>query len=265
MNVATILPQNYLHLTKDDDYFMCLGHLINKPGYEEYTEFFKERAAAGKFVIMDNGLIEGDQRPIKELAEKANAIGASEMVLTDVFCDCNATLDAIESDLHFLKDIDHPPVMLIAQGNTIEEWVRCAATLISRYWPMKFTLGVPKVLVQIGGRDGRIAALYRLCEICPIAKHLNVHLLGCWTTPIEILMLDKIQEGGSRCLPQIRGVDSAIPFVFARAGLRINESDRPDKEPIDFKHSDVDTALLKKNIKDWRKACSAKYRNWWNL
>ena len=75
-------------------------------------------------------------------------------------------------------------------------------------------------------------------------------------------MLDKIQEGGSRCIPQIRGVDSALPFVFARANLRVNEADRPDKEPIDFQRSVVNERLLKRNIRDWRKACSSEHRGW---
>lgn len=265
MKVATILPQNYLHLTLDDNYFMCLGHLINEPGYEQYTRFFAERANEGKYVIMDNGLIEGNQRPIQELAKKAMLIGASEMAVTDVFCDCEATLDAIGRDLDVLNNVEHPHVMLIAQGKDIDEWVHCAHQLIMRYRTADFTLGVPKVLVELGGRDGRIAALYKLCEVCPPAKHLTVHLLGCWTTPLEILMLDKIQEGGSRCLPQIRGVDSAIPFVFARAGKRVNESDRPDKDPINFQHTVVNERLLKRNIKDWKKACSADYRGWRNF
>lgn len=260
MKVATILPQNYLHLTADDDYFMCLGHLINEPGYEQYTKFFADRAKEGKYVIMDNGVIEGNQRPIQELAEKAMSIGASEMIVTDVFRDCNATLEAISRDLKVLNNVPHPHVMLVPQGNTLDEWVFCAHQLIKRFGTYDFTIGVPKVLSDIGGRDGRIAALYKLCEVCPVAKHKTAHLLGCWTSPLEILMLDKIQDSGSRCLPKLRGVDSAIPFVFARAGLRVNAADRPDSDPINFQHSEVSERLLKRNIKDWRKACSADYR-----
>lgn len=254
MKVATIVPQNYLDLTAHDDYFMCLGNFIDEPGYEEYTAFFTQRAAEGSFVIMDNGLIEGNQRPIEELARKATKIGASEMVLTDVFCDRKATLEAIRADIKKLSSIVHPKPLLVAQGDSIDDWVACACTLINENKIRDFTLGVPKVLTKMGGRDGRIAALYQLVEACPPARHLEVHLLGCWTTSLEITILDKIRISESPNMPKIRGVDSAMPFVFARAGKRVNECDRPDDNPIDFKKSQVSRRLLKRNIKDWRKA-----------
>lgn len=255
MKVATIVPQNYLHLTKNDDYFMCLGNLINKPGMEKYTDFFRQRSEEGKYVIMDNGLIEGDQRPITELLEKAKAVGAAEMILTDVFCDCTATLDAIERDMQALEGLEHPYLMVVPQGATLEEWVTCAHQLVVKYGS-RVTYGVPKVLVKLGGRDGRIAALYRLLEECPIARHATFHLLGCWNSPIEVTMIAKLssQDDVDSPWPRIRGVDSALPFVFARAGVKLNASDRPDSNPINFEKTKVSGALLRRNIRLWRKA-----------
>lgn len=258
MNIATILPQNYLHMTRDDSYFMALGHLIGKPGYEDYTNFFIERTSEGKFVMMDNGLIEGDQRPIEELARKATGIGASEMILTDVFCKKEETLAAIEHDMEVLKGIPHPKPMLVAQGETIEDWVDCAHQLIMRYRTDEWTLGVPKVLVKLGGRDGRIAALYDLVERCPIARHMTVHLLGCWQSTLELTILDKLTTvQKSEHLPHVRGVDSAIPFVYARAGLDLYSADRPDSDPINFQESKVSKLLLRKNIYKFRRAADA--------
>lgn len=257
MKVATIVPQNYLGMTKNDDYFMCLANLIGKPGMEKYTQFFTERAAEGKFVIMDNGLIEGDQRPITELAEKAKAVGAAEIILTDVFCDKNATLEAIDKDITALEGVEHPNYMLVPQGSSVDEWVECAHTLIMKYRD-KFTIGVPKVLVKLGGRDGRIAALYNLMEACPVARHYTFHLLGCWTTPLEITMLDKLAHQDH--WPNVRGVDSAMPFVYARAGKRIDCDDRPDSNPIDFQRTKVNNLLLRYNVAKWRAAADSKRR-----
>lgn len=260
MKVATILPQNYLHLTQDDDYLMCLGHLIGAPGMEKYTEFFTQASKEGKFIIMDNGLIEGDPRPITELAEKANYIGASEMIMTDVFRDKDATLKAIDEGIKALDNagIKHPKLMLVPQGNSVVEWVECAHEIICKYPQLDYTIGVPKVLVHLGGRDGRVEALINLVDRCPVARHKTFHLLGCWTTPLEVTIVDKLVRQG--VLPNVRGVDSAIPFVYARAGSKINSQDRPDSNPINFKFTKVKSFLLRYNIYLWRKAADSSRR-----
>ena len=261
MKVATIVPQNYLYLTKNDDYFMCLGHLINEPGMESYTSFFRRRSAEGNYVIMDNGVIEGNQRPIEELLEKAKAVGAAEMILTDVFCDREATLEAIAKDMEYLKNVRHPKVMLVPQGKNIDDWVLCAQQLIRDYGT-SVVYGVPKVLVKFGGRDGRLSAIASLIEVCPVAKHCTFHLLGCWKSPLEVTMLAKLSSQVYKKLewPNIRGVDSAMPFVYARAGRLLNSSDRPDSAPIDFKRTKVNELLLRINIHKWRKAGTIKKR-----
>lgn len=258
MNVATIVPQNYLHLTKNDNYFMCLGNLIGAPGMEKYTEFFRKRAEEEKFVIMDNGVIEGNQRPIEELVAKANLVGASEIVLTDVFRDKEATLNAIDHDMHALEGLTRPPrLMMVPQGNSIEEWVDCAHQLICKYRAslLVITFGVPKVLVLLGGRDARALALKQLMVRCPIARHCTFHLLGCWTTALEVTVVDKLGLQGA--FPIVRGVDSAMPFVYARAGKLITHQDRPDSVPINFKKTRVNPFKLYYNLYHWRRAADA--------
>jgi hypothetical protein len=261
MKVATIVPQNYLHLIRNDDYFMCLGNLIGAPGMEKYTKFFKARCDEKKFVIMDNGLIENDPRPLDELATKAWDLGVSEMVMTDVFCDKDKTLAAIDQGMVTLRPVCHPKLMLVPQGNSVEDWADCAHQIILRYSPGKYeyTLGVPKVLVKLGGRDGRIAALMSLMEKCPVARHQTFHLLGCWTTPLEITMIDKLTRQGH--FPNVRGVDSAMPFVYARAGKGLTSQDRPDSEPINFENTRVNSILLRRNVNLWRQAADSRQRS----
>lgn len=256
MQVATIVPQNYLKYIENDDYFMCLGNLIDSPGMERYTEFYRRKAAEGKFVIMDNGLIEGDPRPLPELVEKAYQLGASEMVMTDVFMDKERTLAAIDSGLTQLDPKHCPSLMLVAQGSSIDEWVSCAQQIIRNVHGFNYTIGVPKVLVKIGGRDARAAAIQQLLDVCPVARHCTFHLLGCWTTPLEVTLIDKLVRSNEKW-PKIRGVDSAIPFVYARAGKKITHQDRPDSEPINFQETIVDESLLKYNINQWRIAADS--------
>lgn len=255
MKVISILPQNYLSYLEKDLFHMCLGHLIDRPGMEEYTEFYASEADKKKYIIMDNGLIEGEPLPVDELINNALSIGASEIIMPDVLGDKNATLRAIEQAFKIADEIpgfSSLNIMLVPQGETIEEWVDCAGQLICNYSSRKFILGVPKVLCKHNSR-GREAALKALVERYPVARHYKCHLLGCHESPLEITMLDA--EYQRETIPQIRSVDSAIAFVFTRAGIKMNCSDRPDSKVIDFKGSViVDKKLLKKNLRIWRNA-----------
>lgn len=256
MKVATILPQTHLESTRYDSYLMALAHLIDKPGMETYTEFFKEKSKEpGTFIIMDNGLIEGDPRPISELLDKALSIGADELILPDVFRDSLATLNAVNTATDYLvsqgERIQGMGFMAVPQGKTLDEWLDCASMLLNN--PLVTCLGIPKVLVDIAGRDGRYDAIEALMERVHDLNGVALHLLGCWRTPLEVSIIAKGMEIGD--LPEIRGVDSAIPYVFARAGLYINEDDRPDSNPIDFADGKLEEgSKLEYNILLWRDA-----------
>jgi hypothetical protein len=250
MKVATILPQNFLGMVETDNYHMCLAHLIDAPGMEVYTDFFKRHAAIpNNYVIMDNGLIEGNPRPIEELVEKAQKLGAQELILPDVFRDSHATLKAIDQAFDYIsRNNVCINLMAVPQGRTLNAWISCANLIMD--YPVK-CLGIPKVLTDIAGRDGRANAILKLHEICPEFKHFELHLLGCWTTAIEVLTLAKLAQQG--VIHPIRGVDSALSFVYARAGLRLSDDDRPDSNSINFQEASVPSkALLALNIRAWQ-------------
>ena len=259
MKVATILPQSYLHMAIVDDYHMCLANFIGEPEMEAYTNFFRDQAKLG-FVIMDNGLIEGNPRPIDELVVKAKLIGAHEMVLPDVFRDSKATLDAIDNA--YGRSLESGiNLMAVPQGNTLEEWLDCACTIIGEYREVK-TIGIPKVLVDIAGRDGRSIAITELAKRSPMLYHKDIHLLGCWNSALEITIIDKLSRTNK--IPTVRGVDSAFAYVYTRAGVRLDSDDRPDSLPIDFKDGRIEgnerqvNSLLKKNIQLWRRAAESR-------
>lgn len=248
MFAATILPQPYLGLTKDDRYHMALAHLINKPGFEYYTEFYTRIGQEeGKYLVMDNGLIEGDPRPIDELIEKALIINASELILPDVYQNKSETLREAHDALSYMQ---HKGIkintMAVAQGNSFEEWVECATEMLT--WPIQ-TLGIPKVLVSMAGRDARGLAL-RVIQDRLAEK--QTHLLGCWETPLEIKVIENMVRAGE--IKPVRGVDSAIAYVYARAGLRMCDAGRPAGH-IDFAASDADMEILQFNIDMWREEC----------
>jgi hypothetical protein len=247
MQAATILPTNHLHLIRSRNYHMCLAQLIGID--QKYTEFYKEQAKKeDSYVIMDNGVIEGDCRPIEEIVKKALMIGADEIILPDVFVNQAETLDKSYRALRYVKDNFPLKLMAVPQGKTFDEWMDCAIAMID--WDID-CIGIPKVLVKIAGRDGRLAALELLGNKL---RGLDIHLLGCWTTPLEVLFIERAVK--DKKIRPVRGVDSAIAYVYTRAGLNITDQDRPDSNPIHFSTEYVtNEELLIRNINCWEAAC----------
>lgn len=246
MHTATILPQHFLDMIQDEPYLMALGNLIGAPGFENYTQFY---AWAGKdpnkFVMLDTGLIEGNARPVEELLEKAKAIYADEMALNDIFMDHTATLKESWNALQYIKSQgdDHPRLMAIPQGTSLEDWIACAKEMLT--WDID-TIGIPKVLTKLEGRDARLHAIIALEEFIG-DKH--IHLLGCWDTPLELKVIENATRAGT--ISAVRGCDSAIAYAYARSGLKITEAARPEGE-INFGAMNCDLALLRYNIDVWK-------------
>lgn len=251
MQVATILPTPYLHLIEDRDYHMALAHLIGKDA--EYTKFYRQQSERGAYVILDNSVIEDAQQTIENICMCAEKILAKEIILPDVFRDCDRTLHSSLDGLEFVKD-NYPNlrVMAVPQGSTIEEWLYCAEEMLS--WPID-VLGIPKVLVTIGGRDARMEVLH---ELGHKVRGIETHLLGCWYTPIECTIVAKAIEQ-KHILP-VRGVDSAIAYVYAREGMLISQGPRPSGA-VNFAAHDADEDILKQNIDIWESSVDVSKSN----
>ena len=246
MKVATILPTNYLDIIEDRPYHMALAHLVGKD--QEYTEFYRQQAEKGNYVILDNGVIEtGKPMNIMQLVTCAKKIAADEIILPDVFQDDEATLnnacEAIPIARHELPGVK---LMAVPQGKTLEEWVDCARMLLEMDIDV---LGIPKVLTKMAGRDGRLMALL---ELGNLLRGIEVHLLGCWENPIECTVIEKASQAG-RIRP-VRGVDSGIAYVYAREGMLITDGPRPSGD-IHFDAKDADREKLIRNIEIWEAAC----------
>jgi hypothetical protein len=252
MQLATILPTAYLHLIDGQPYHMALAHLIGKD--IEYTEFYKRQVDKGAYVILDNGVIEGDQQSIEDICERAELIGAQEIILPDVFLNMAETLDkSFEAFQYVKQNYPNLKIMAVAQGETLTEWLECAEELIT--WDID-CLGVPKVLVKLGGRDARLQVLATLKDTIlrrqkSTTNKLDIHLLGCWETPLELTMAAKAEQ--TKQIPTIRGCDSAIAYVYTHNGLLISEDERPSGA-VDFANTNADIELLTKNIHIWEQS-----------
>lgn len=243
MQTATILPTYYLNLIEDRNYHMALAHLIGKD--EKYTQFYTRQAVRGAYVILDNSIIEGAQQSIEDICKKADLIGAREIILPDVFKDSDATIEKSYEALCYVKEnFPHLKVMAVPQGKDAGDWLECAQLMIQ--WDVD-CIGIPKVLTSLCGRDARLHALMDLKDMFDITGK-EIHLLGCWETPIECTMIAKAMQQGD--IPEVRGVDSAIAYVYARDNTLICNGPRPSGA-VDFGAKDAGVLSLAANIQIW--------------
>jgi len=241
MQVATILPTAYLEVIKDRPYHMALAHLIGRD--KTYTEFYARMVTENAFVILDNGVIEtGRPMSIESIITKADMIGAQEIILPDVLEDAEATLDAVCETIEYARSHYKGKLMAVPQGKTFEEWIDCAKLMLEMDVD---TIGIPKRLTKIAGRDGRLNALR---ELAWSLRGRDVHLLGCWENPIECTMIQRAAD--NKQIVPIRGVDSAIPYVYARDDMLISQGPRPSGD-IKFSAHDANFAKLLRNIEIW--------------
>jgi hypothetical protein len=189
-------------------------------------------------------LIEGNARPIEELVDKAEFFNVSEMVLPDIFMDADRTLGETSKALEYVTKhgVDRR-FMVIPQGTSLEEWLWCAEQMVK--WPVH-TIGVPKVLTHLEGAHARLQAVTQLQNII---GDKEIHLLGCWETPLELKVIENYTRQGK--IQPVRGVDSAIAYAYARKGIRISEDERPEGK-INFLGNDADEDVLEYNIALWK-------------
>jgi hypothetical protein len=247
MNVATIVPEHLLDYTTNNDYFMCLAHLVD--GKNNYTKFFQQRVAEGKFVLMDNGAAENAQVSLDDLLDKIDIIKPTEVVLPDVLLDTDKTLAQYQVALHAIKKRfgDSVRVMAVPQGKNLYLWARCAKEFIDN--PLVDSIGVSKFLLNATqNMNARVRAVELIKNMA--TRSVDIHILGCGDNPVEI--------GYIASLYDIRGCDSAAAYVYSKAGLVIAPTvKRPEHPEINFLAKDelLDEDLLSTNIKRWRYIC----------
>lgn len=262
---VSILPKRHLNLIKGNAIHMALAHLLGRKGYEAYTDFYMNESINDSYVIMDNGVIEGDQRPMSELVEKALKYKMDELILPDVFCDgiasARKTLEAMEE----LKVIyaERPEalklrLMIVPQGESLYEWLECLKTIIDNAPIDYHVVGIPKVLVKLLGNRARLQA----CELLEEQGYLrsigfDVHLLGCHNNALEPKMIQSYAAQHFKYV-SVRSCDSALPYVYARNNCRLDECDRPDQAAIDFDGWLSNESILQENIEFWQNECAGK-------
>lgn len=264
VKVATIVPTSLLSINVSDTFHMALAQNIGVPGNaasKAYTNFFRSMVAADDFVLMDNGAAEGEQPTAEQLVPKIKLLHPTEIILPDTIYDKDITIRKGREAIKVFKNegifqhVKH--VMAVPQGADFEQWKQCVDEMLS--WGIT-TLGVSKFICPRYCDDYLPSDRVRYEACCYIRErdsNVQIHLLGCWADPREIGYV------AQQAPLHIRSADSAIAYVYTRAGKALDPSKtiRPqgDITFLDDVHSNtpaVDLKLLEDNKRRWRDLCN---------
>ena len=245
MKIATIVPCQFFDLIKDDDYLMCLAHLMHDM---DYAYFFSARAYEGKHIIMDNGVVEtGVSMSMNQIWEIAADNEISEIILPDIMHNANETLKAGEKAFkYFSAGQWHGSLMAVPQGETDDEWIDCVHAMLE--WPVR-TIGISRFVLD--HCSSRLGLLKKVEELIYSSK--EIHLLGCPEDPLAVHQMNLYFHD------RIRGVDSATPSFYTAGGITMGHArTRPDSEVDFLSREGLNPDLMKFNIDWWRDRCQGK-------
>ncbi len=175
--------------------------------------------AAGNYVILDNGVAEGEAISGKKLAELAMELHVTEVIAPDVWRDADRSLEATRQFImSYGGELGAQEasirIMAVPQGKTLGDWMQSFEVL----YQVKevATIGLPKNLDETGVSR---AVVLQMIETAaggfdsdwPPMKEF--HLLGqaTWLGEMEFVVQN---------YPWIRGIDSSYPIALARQGRR---------------------------------------------
>lgn len=225
MKLIHIYPLGNLNMHHHQDMHMFLTHLVEK--YPFYTQMAKDVCG---YKILDNSLIElGGAVDMSRILDAAEAIGADEIILPDVFQKGPETLDAVNQALSELNDRytnrSWPyKLMAVAQGRDEKEWYECYRELLNN--PDINVIGIPKVLAK-AHPQGRPHFVNELCML----DRKPHHLLGVWYS------LTELREYNSPDM--IRSCDTVLTGFMAKYGFSAMGV-RPDGYTVDLEMDVID-------------------------
>lgn len=256
--IATLVPVFHLEEIRNDKYFMALSHMVDD---KRYADFYLEMSdKPGNYIILDNSVIEmGEPERFETYIDKALKIGASQIMLPDIFQKAFTTTNLAKEAIRTIKDYGSKfDIMVIPQGVDFVTWREHALEMIIMmlgepyFYDSRITIGISARYTDIfcGSRMPAIATLCKLLDYVGDTR-IKIHLLGCYADPrieaYEALKLDRVQ-----------GIDSSFPCVYTRHGYPITRDILPIGRParkIDFLQDAYDIQLLRKNISVWKEVC----------
>lgn len=227
-----------------DPYHLVLTHLVHDS--QEYADFYRSLSRLGHYTILDNSAHEfGFSASLDSILRAAHLIEPSEIVLPDrLFFGDDTLRDSSQALERFRKEFPDAKLMGAPQGRILWEFMACYEGLIDLGVD---TIGLPKIYEV--WTDGLLGLARRF------GKTIDIHLLGWGRDSIQLC--DLSFYGG----PNIRGIDSAKPLVYAAAGIKLNPIPFQKQPPypgrpanfFQLTRNDFDRKLAYDNISAFRK------------
>ena len=249
MKTFVIPPVSQLQLIDYGDHYFCLTQLYIK--HAHYREFFKQKVADGKFVLLDNGI--GDGTPITQdvLYEVTKDLMPSEVIPLDTLFDSRRTLENVFDFINRLRDdnlLDKIDIFAVAQGNTFDEWIYCYKALLS-IEEVK-TIGMSKLsipwVVSRSTKDTNIGrdrnVMYDFLKNSGLIQK-SLHMLGSGG-------VDEYEHYKGD--PFVRSSDSCVAVWSAMNGISFDESYKRIPTPknyFDLEINEQAVALAIENIR----------------
>lgn len=214
---APVVPTQILQKLKDygklGDYHLLLAHdIVAKP--KEYEAIFSRPKHSPMTIILDNSVIElGGAVDLSVITEAAQIVKPETTVLPDVLLNTEATIWKCGAAYDiwidaFINAHLEPDFMIVPQGTTLKEWIRCAEFFADKnhinFW------GIPRNVVktEIGSRRDLVDIVHALNP----SRH--IHLLG-----FSDNVLDDILTARHHL---VDGIDSAVPIRAVSANIPLS-------------------------------------------
>ena len=216
MKYAHIVPTMYLEMfDKYNTMHLVLAQHIGKD--QDYTDFYR---STDIYKILDNGAYEnGYPVPIEELVEKALLIAADEIIIPDVFMNCDETLKHLEASLAYLnktKLTNDFKLMVAPQGKTNAEYMKCLGV-------MQATREVSVIGLSFLVVAQCFQEITACLDVLPNRQMLTklIQLLGFHDKQYHLLGLGNCKElEYQKQYPWIRGGDSSSAFMHGSNRIR---------------------------------------------
>lgn len=220
MKISHELPKSLLSLGlvyNDYDYLLPKFYLEDP----EYREYFKDaRKIHNRFIIMDNGLFEGEIPSDYTLIDIMNEISPDIFITPDVWDNLDETINNLHKWKFLLPDYIDP--MCVFQGSQLGEVYRFLEEMKAynvKYIAFNHSSKLYENLIKDPSIDrvrslGRRMLLERLNYYGDL-DGFNVHLLGC-TQPQEFSFYNKFK------IP-ISSIDTSNPVLAALEGNKYDK------------------------------------------
>lgn len=167
MKLCVITPLSHLDLASfGSGIHMALTHIALES--DDYVKTYQRYKNKGEYIILDNSAFELEQQgrglDPKPVLEAAKAIGADEVIATDVLCEGDETVKSTRNFISefrafFGEEIRQgkpvPKIMAVPQGKSIEEWIDCYARLVVMDGVDVIGFSKISVPVSFGGPNAR--------------------------------------------------------------------------------------------------------------